>query len=193
MISVIMPSFLGMYPSCAKDRPRKLRRAIDSFLKQNIGELIIVADGCQDTISIVQNEYQYNNVKVLWVPKQSLFAGYTRQFGIQHANYDWVCYLDSDDEFLDNHLKTITDNIKNNQTIDWLYYNDIILNKYRDCRPILGSIGTSCIAHKRDLDITWPDGYNHDWYFIQQLLPYECIKIHNTGYVVHHIPGRIDD
>ena len=46
MISVIMPSYLGAYKNAAKDRDRKIVRAINSVVRQTYKdwELIIIAD-----------------------------------------------------------------------------------------------------------------------------------------------------
>ena len=56
MISIIMPSYLGAYKKAAKDRDRKIVRAINSVVKQTYKdwELIVIADGCNKTVDIVQ-------------------------------------------------------------------------------------------------------------------------------------------
>jgi glycosyltransferase involved in cell wall biosynthesis len=53
-ISVIMPCFLGEYEGCASNREQKLIRAIHSFNTQTHEdrELVIVSDGCEDTIRV---------------------------------------------------------------------------------------------------------------------------------------------
>ena len=56
-----------------------------------------------------------------------------------------------------------------------------------------GFIGTSSIAHKRNLDIIWDDGYGHDWNMIEKcLLPYNGIKIVTPEYFVCHTTNGID-
>jgi glycosyltransferase involved in cell wall biosynthesis len=189
VITVVMPSYLGDYPGAAANRDVKLRRAINSFLNQGIGKLIVVADGCQQTIDIVR-EFKHESISSILVEKQPIFSGYPRQVGINFATTDWICYLDSDDEFLPGHLKAICDNIDDN--VDWFYYNDILVNQYRDCIPAFTRIGTSCIVHKKDTSARWPTGYGHDWGFITQL-GNRFKKIEGPGYVVHHIPGVVDN
>jgi len=190
MISVIMASYLGNYPGCASNREFKLRRAIDSFLIQNIGELIVVSDGCDKTINIV-NEYDNSSIKLVSIPKQELFSGKVREAGIAIAQYDWVCYLDSDDEFKPNHLQVLLSHI--NESYDWFYYDDYFSNGTKRIAEVaLCRIGTSHIFHKKRINgAVWPDGNLHDWGFISQLgTNYK--KVEHTGYIVHHMPGKLD-
>jgi len=183
MISVVMPSYLGNYHSAASNREQKLPRAIDSVLNQNIGELIVVADGCHKTVEIA-SKYSVN---VVLVDKQPHFSGNLRNIGIQNAQYDYIAYLDNDDVFGDGHLKAIADNID----ADWLYWDDYVDGQIRTVRFEIGHIGTSAIAHKKELDCKWGDGYGHDWWFIKQLQNYPSKRI-CANYQVMHIPGIID-
>jgi glycosyltransferase involved in cell wall biosynthesis len=183
MISVIMPSYLGDYPNCAINREEKLPRAIESFLAQEIGELIVVADGCNKTAEIA-SKYP---VTVIFIDKQPFFSGTPRNTGIQAAKYDYIAYLDNDDMFGNNHLKRIADNLDT----DWLYWDDYVNGKTRPVWLEFGHIGTSAIAHKKDLDCKWSDGYGHDWQFIQQLKHYSSKRI-TANYQVMHIPHVID-
>lgn len=184
MISVIMPCYLGEYPGAAKNRHEKLHRAINSFLDQGIGELVIVPDGCQETQEIA-SKYPVRCLEVTEKSKQ--FSGYPRNRGIFSAKYDYIAYLDSDDMFGEGHLKAISENIDS----PWLYWDDYA-RKRRITELKAGSIGTSCIAHRKDLGIVWPDGYGHDWEVVQQLMKYEGKKI-EANYRVMHIPGYLDE
>jgi glycosyltransferase involved in cell wall biosynthesis len=109
--------------------------------------------------------------------------------GIEYARYPWVCYLDTDDEFMPGHLQTIVDNI--DDAYDWVYFDDQDRKGVRTSKVIGGQIGTSCIAHKKDINAHWPDGYSHDWRFIETLGPRHK-KIPGSGYQVHHIPTQYD-
>jgi len=184
MISIVMPSFLGAYPNCASDRPAKLRRSIESFLKQGIGELVVVPDGCEETVKIT-SEYPVKCLSPL--PKCSTFSGDLRNAGIAAASYDYIAYLDSDDIFGDGHLDSIVSNLDT----DWLWWDDHIDVVKRTVELKLGCIGTSCIAHKKSLGIVWTDGYGHDWRVVEQLMKYPNKKI-EAKYRVMHIPGVLD-
>ena len=178
-----MPSYLGNYPTAANNREQKLPRAIESFLSQEIGELIVVADGCHKTVEIA-SKYP---VKTILIDKQPHFSGVPRNTGIQAAQYDYIAYIDNDDVFGKGHLQSIADNLDT----DWLYWDDYVDGKVRPVRFKISHIGTSAIAHKKSLDCKWGDGYGHDWEFIQQLKKYPSKRI-TTNYQVMHIPGIID-
>ena len=178
-----MPSYLGDYLAAASNREQKLPRAIESFLAQEIGELIVVADGCEKTVEIA-SKYP---VKIILIDKQPHFSGNTRNIGIQNAQYDYIAYLDNDDVFGEGHLKAIADNLDT----DWLYWDDYVDGKVRPVWFEMSHIGTSAIAHKKELDCQWGDGYGHDWHFIKQLKNYPSKRI-TTNYQVMHIPGTVD-
>lgn len=190
MITVVMPSYLGDYPGAASNREAKLRRAINSFVAQGFGRLVVVADGCQKTIDIV-SEYKDNfSIVGILIDKQPMFSGVPRQVGINFAATPWICYLDSDDEFGPNHLRAIRDNL--DDSVDWLYYNDILVDKHRECSVAFTRIGTSCIVHKKNTPAVWPTGYGHDWKFILQL-GQNYKKITGAEYIVKHVPNVIDN
>ena len=191
-ISVIMPCYLGKYHGAASNREEKFIRAVDSFLSQGIGELIIVSDGCEMTNKIVQDEFSdKKSIRLVKIEKQPTMSGKVRQAGLSAATHDWVTYLDSDDEYGDGHLLSVLSGIKSSPDRDWLFWNDWVGSTLRKCEVALCRIGTSCIAHKKSIPAVWPDGYMHDWHFITQLGT-NYSKIDGTRYIVHHIPGKLD-
>jgi glycosyltransferase involved in cell wall biosynthesis len=188
MISVIMASNLEDYPGAASNREWKFTRAVNSFLNQNLGELIVISDGCDRTSEICRS-INHPTVKLLEIAKQPLFSGEVRQHGIQSAEFPWICYLDTDDEFLPGHLRAIVDEISDD--VDWMYFDDIVNELRRQVEILYCQIGTSSIAHKKNLPVSWPNGYGHDWEFIQKLGP-NYKKIWGAGYKVNHMPGVFD-
>jgi glycosyltransferase involved in cell wall biosynthesis len=206
-ISVIMPSYLGDYPNAATNRVDKFHRAIYSFLTQSYDnkELIIVSDGCPITIIEASKYMNHDCIKLYGIDKQPLFSGKVRDYGLQKANGDIICYLDTDDYFGINHLYNIALGFFDN---DWVFFdydivyiihpiNKTIISKAKkDVIIQHGSIGTSSIAHKRDFRISWGDcnGYGHDWNFINNLLMLNLKfkKISNCEYYVCHIPNSTD-
>lgn len=195
--SVIMPSILSDYPGAATGRDKKLLRAIDSVLSQSFTdfELIVVADGCRLTRYLVEKHYLANpQVKLLVVDHKGLFGNGPRNAGIATATGEYVIYLDNDDKWGVDHLKTFNDNINGE---DWVYSEDWVFNGdwiKRDADPKqYGKIGTSNICHASRLGLRWKDseaGYGHDYLFIQQLLKFEHFKqIPAAQYYVCHFSG----
>lgn len=192
-----MPCTLKEYPGCAKNRKKKLLRAIDSFIEQDYPykELIIISDGCQKTMEVVNCNYYHDAVKCYYIKKKPQFSGLVRQEGLEKAKGDIICYLDSDDYLFNKHLSTIAQPENWIEGIQWIIMNDIIKesdSKYygRLVVPIHGSIGTSSIAHLRSVKLHWQSGYGHDWTTIEKYLlklPYKHIGIGH--YVVCHIPS----
>lgn len=206
-ISVVMPCFLGDYANGAKNRALKLNRAIRSFLNQTYtnSELIIVADGCHLTTEFIQKNYSgIRNIKTYFIQKQELFSGVVRDFGLKIANGDYICYLDSDDMFNENHLQNIINGFKSNPECDWIYFNDQVKYFHVDHLPLTernaeltnGSIGVSNIAHKNKPEISWNgcNHYGHDFTFVSRLMAQfpKYKKIIGCGYVVCHIPNTCD-
>lgn len=203
-----MPSFLGNYPNCASDRTEKFIRAVESFLQQQRmpeKELVIISDGCEKTISVVEGRYEKQldegNIILIKHPRQNVFTGAVRQAGIDKATGDVICNLDTDDIFLSYHLFSISVSFLPN-TFDWCYWNHLtkpdnikMKGYYSDAYPKLGSIGNGNIAWKRGLDVTWNecDGVHDNQLFIKQLLEKypKHQKIYGCGYVIKHVKIEI--
>ncbi len=89
-VSVIIPSY---------NRMQVLRRALDSVIAQTFHplEIIVVDDGStDDTQSLI--EQFYPRVNYLYQPNQGVSKA--RNKGVGHSRYDWLAFLDSDDEWL---------------------------------------------------------------------------------------------
>ncbi len=99
MVSVIMPVL---------NRENTIERAIMSVVRQKYKdwELIVVDDGSIDkTNSIVARlQKEYPQITLLHnAGKKGVSRA--RNMGIKHAAGDIIAFLDSDDEWLDNHLE----------------------------------------------------------------------------------------
>ena len=198
IFSIIMPSYLGEYNKAAQNREMKLKRAIESVIKQTFKdwELIIIADGCDKTVEIAK-EYLSEKIRCFKIPKQAYMSWNVRQIGIKYATGKYIIYLDSDDMYGSNHLQFVNDN-SNGQ--DWCFFNDILWNgkdenSVKKVKLEYGVSGTSSICHKRLLKASWEkcDGYGHDWTFIEKLKKHPNYKHIGTGsYKICHVPGNFD-
>lgn len=201
-ISVVLPSYLGDYEGCADSRAFKLKRAIESFVNQDYDnkELMIVSDGCEETIRITQTFQQWfpSIINLLYIEKQPLFSGSVRALGCASSSGKYICYLDSDDEFSANHLTSIVKGFEKTNA-DVVYWNDFVRDSQkhtheRAVRIEKGYVGTSCIAHKRKYG-NWNgcDGRGHDYEFVHRLVE---DKLHfakiKAFYIVNHISGSVN-
>lgn len=102
--SVILPTY---------NREDVIQNAIESVLNQKFEnwELIIVDDGSTDnTVKIVK---QYDDARIKYYWKKNEERSIARNFGIERAIGAYICFLDSDDEYLDNHFETLFNFIHN--------------------------------------------------------------------------------
>lgn len=96
--SIIIPTY---------NRANAIHLPIDSILSQTFDdwELIIVDDGSTDnTREVVAS---YDDTRIKYVYQQNAERSAARNRGIDETTGDWICFQDSDDEYLPNHLKTI--------------------------------------------------------------------------------------
>jgi glycosyltransferase involved in cell wall biosynthesis len=191
-----MPSRLIPYRGCASQLEAKLRRSIQSVLDQSFKdfELIVIADGCESTKSLINNNFIDKRLVLLECHHKGLFDNLPRNTGIKAAQGDYIVYCDIDDYWGEKHLFSIFLHLED---YDFVWYNDFVRNGdhwiERACNiKSKGGSGTSNICHKRSLNILWDrPGYAHDFYFNQKLLTFKNrMKINTPEYFVCHIPGR---
>ena len=98
-------------------------KAIDSVLAQTYEnwELIIINDASTDnTDEIVAN---YNDERIVYLKNEkNLERSASRNKGIDIAKGDFICFLDSDDFYLENHLEEFEKCIIDNSNKEVVYY-----------------------------------------------------------------------
>ena len=213
MISIIMPSFLGLYKHCASDRDLKIVRAIESVLNQSCEdwELMVVADGCKQTVEIVRG-FSDKRIRGLHIEKKVLFSGTPRNTGIYFSKGEYIVYLDVDDMFGKDHLKKIVSQVKD---YDWVWFYDRSYNVKKQKTGFIknpqfedfdihetsihvrGRCGTSNIAHKRSMNVWWPKQgtYFQDYILINTLKAasknYGFLN-DTPEYLICHVPQLLD-
>lgn len=104
--SVIIP----VASSVAFSRMPQLKGAVDSILRQSYPhwELIVVDDGCTDEIPQYLDDLaeKDSRVKVIHHP-HNMGRIVARNNGMRAATNDWICWLDSDDEYLKTYLEVV--------------------------------------------------------------------------------------
>lgn len=103
--SIIIPTY---------NRAHTIRRPINSILAQTFTdwELIIVDDGSTDDTQEIVESYKDPRIRYVWQENQERSAA--RNHGISLAKGAWICFQDSDDEYLPEHLQVLYEGIQNN-------------------------------------------------------------------------------
>jgi len=124
-VSVIIPTY---------NRAQRLGKAIDSVLAQSHQdfELIVVDDGSEDNTDELIGNY---NSDIVYIRQENSGAAAARNRGIEKACYNLLAFLDSDDWFAENKLKTQIEAMNRNpsclisHTNEIWYRNGQILNQ----------------------------------------------------------------
>ena len=216
-ISVIMMSYLSDYKNSRKNPEEKFIRAVESFLLQSHSkkELIIISDGCEITNRIYHEKFSDKEIITLVrVEKQkNKWPGRLREIGRCLSNYEWVCYLDTDDMFHREHLSIINNEINN------LEDNELVLMNEKKILPVLNDasdiyytitgikkeelgnfkanwtfskekyfFATWQIVHKNELSVKWSDSNTEgeDTDFINKICQSNSVKKFSGGYMICH-------
>lgn len=114
-ISVVIPTY---------NRIELLKRSIDSVINQTIKpfEIIIVDDGSNDgTEAMVKKKY--DSLKL--IKQKNKGASAARNSGIKASSGEWICFLDSDDEWKNDKLEKQITAVANNSDYKFFHSNEI--------------------------------------------------------------------
>jgi glycosyltransferase involved in cell wall biosynthesis len=100
--SIIMPTY---------NRAHLISRGIESVINQSFQnwELIVVDDGSLDNTKEVVESFFDKRIRYIY--QENSERSVARNNGISHAQGEWICFLDSDDYFLNHHLETFKKHI----------------------------------------------------------------------------------
>ena len=108
LVSIIVPTYNGN---------ENLKNVVESIINQSIGfenvELIIVDDASNDKITkeiILEYQSKYpDNIKPIFMNKNSGHPGKPRNIGLKHVTSDYILFADHDDVYLKDAFKILYD------------------------------------------------------------------------------------
>ena len=120
--SVIIPTF---------NSSKFIFKTLDSVSNQSYKhyEIIIVDDGSTDnTVHLIKNYFlDKNEIDYRLIEKKNSGPSAARNSGIKIAKFDWLAFLDSDDIWCNNKLKTVNNYINNNLDCNFFCHNEEVL------------------------------------------------------------------
>ena len=111
--SIVVPTF---------NRSYLIGTTIDSVLEQDYTdfELLIIDDGStDDTKQMIQKVYA-NEPRIRIISQPNAERGAARNNGIRNSTGKYICFLDSDDKMLDDHLSVLKEAIVKNDYPDFI-------------------------------------------------------------------------
>ena len=114
-ISVVIPSY---------NRKELLKRSINSVNNQTIKpfEIIVVDDGSFDgTEAMVKTNYDF----IKFIKQKNNGVSAARNVGIKVSSGEWICFLDSDDEWKNDKLEKQIIAMKSNPGYKFFHSNEI--------------------------------------------------------------------
>lgn len=173
-VAIIMPTY---------NRPNHLIRAIQSIINQTYRnwELYIIGDQCpllEQVMETLRVNGQYDERIRFWNFQENNGAGgaIPRNYALYVAQTEYVAYLDDDNTWEPEHLQVFMDRVDEAPDTAFMFSSFKVDGKdmITDV-PVLGSLDTSCMFHRRDLIYKyglWKNrdegGYAHDYEFFSR-------------------------
>ena len=131
--SIIIPTY---------NRSSFITKAIESVMNQTFTnwELIIIDDGSKDDTKEVIERYIQKDNRITYYYQTNAERSAARNHGISKAKGKWICFLDSDDYYLTNHLQNFYTFLEKNNFNKGIYFCGVtietgskkeIVNKYK--------------------------------------------------------------
>lgn len=186
LISAIIPTYNG---------DKILKNSIESIINQSLGwkniELIIVDDGSTDKntkkiISDYQKKYP-ENIKPIFLDKNSGYPGKPRNIGLKNATSDYIIFLDHDDYYLKDGLEKLYHAIikYNSDMVMCNRYTNINGKKIKNMKVLKNDlINISPLNHQNHLDLLWQINIGYCWANIykKEFIQKNNIKFPNHTY-----------
>lgn len=199
--SIIIPTY---------NREKFIQKAIESVLYQSFNdwELIIIDDGSTDNTKLIIERYDTHNIHYFYYENQG--RSIARNHGIDRSRGAFICFLDSDDYYLENHLQTLYNHIEENRFKECMYYTGASYQRgsqknkipfYDKSFPAIENlikqplmINSVCLKRNILEEERFPEDYNtwedmHLWFRILVKFPFIQIEEYTTVVRNHSSQG----
>lgn len=115
------------------NRELYLQRAINSVLKQTYQnwELVVIDDGSRDYSPFIVEEFAIISDKINLIVQEHSNLPSAKNNGIRNSQGKYITFLDSDDEYKEDHLELRIQYMNKNPDVDLIHGGvEIIGNKY---------------------------------------------------------------
>ncbi len=131
MLNISKPKFSIICPvyNCEKFFEEEIKSVINQSFRD--WELIIIDDGSTDNSPIIGQKYSRLDKRIRYLSQKNSGQFKARLNGIEHAQGDYILFLDSDDAFIADAL-IIIDNLIGNNAYDCVFFNAKILVRSRE-------------------------------------------------------------
>jgi glycosyltransferase involved in cell wall biosynthesis len=139
--SVIIPTY---------NRAHLIRETLQSIINQTYKnwECIVIDDGSTDNTRDVFYEIINNDNRIKYFFQSNAERSAARNNGIKHAKGKYICFLDSDDVYLENHLQIIYEEIvKQNFSVGMFFTNQLLCQDGRVVESITPSLGENQLEY----------------------------------------------
>ncbi len=118
--SIIIPSY---------NRAKYLVSTIDSIIKQSFEdwECLVIDDGSVDNTMEIVSNISTKDKRVKYYFQENSERGAARNLGIQMAKGKYICFLDSDDSFCQNHLESFHSFLREKQDPECMVFANSFL------------------------------------------------------------------
>lgn len=123
-----MPFFSVIIPTY--NRSSIIEETIISVINQEYSdwECIIVDDGSSDNTAMVINAITKSDSRIKYIYQDNAERSAARNRGIKHASGKYICFLDSDDLYREDHLKKLYGSIqKTKEEVGLFFVNQTML------------------------------------------------------------------
>lgn len=168
--SIIVP----VYSESASDdhhfRGKTIQRGIKSIINQQFPdwELILVDDGCADGVTPdILDKFAATDERIKVIHKVNENRAIARNVGMEAATGEWLCWLDSDDEYVSGYLRELDKATKDFPEYNIFNFGSLVYfsDHHTAVRPMFepaiegeghewfraGQIGAGSFIFKRDL------------------------------------------